>query len=138
MDGLRFECQRGCTKCCETKGYVYITDDDLARISTYLKMKPEEFTVRFVYKTKHLRRLRKPGNGEQCRFLKDGGCSIHAVKPVQCRLYPFWPELVEYRDLWNDEATRCPGIGKGKLVQIGTALEVAEEMKTAYPGVYGD
>ena len=138
MDGLRFECQRGCTKCCEISGYVYLTEDDLTRISAHLKMSPADFTVQFVYKTKHLRRLRKPGKGDQCRFLKDGGCSIHSVKPAQWRLYPFWPEFVEYRELWDDEATRCPGIGKGRLVQIGEALEIAEEMKTAYPSVYAD
>jgi hypothetical protein len=57
---------------------------------------------------------------------------------VQCRLYPFWPELVEYRDVWEHEARKCPGIGQGPLVQIGTALEISAEMKTAYPWSYGE
>jgi hypothetical protein len=58
------------------------------------------------------------------------------VKPVQCRLYPFWPELVENRANWEAERTMCPGIGKGGLVQIGAACETAAEMKTAYPAMY--
>jgi len=30
----------------------------------------------------------------------------------------------------------CPGIGKGALIQITTAVEVANEMRTAYPDTY--
>jgi hypothetical protein len=55
---------------------------------------------------------------------------------VQCRLYPFWPELVESRAAWKEEAKLCPGIGKGDLIQIGAALETADEMKRAYPSMY--
>ena len=134
---LQFECQRGCTKCCEVQGYVYITEDDLQRIAKYLRMAAADFEAQYVFRTKHLLRLRKPGGGKTCGFLKDGGCSIHAVKPVQCKVYPFWPEMVEDRDVWNDEATRCPGIGKGPLIQIGDAMEKADGMKKAYPGIYG-
>jgi Fe-S-cluster containining protein len=58
------------------------------------------------------------------------------VKPTQCRLYPFWPELVENRAVWDSAAKYCPGVGKGELVQIGTACEIAGEMKQAYPALY--
>lgn len=132
---IRFACQPGCTSCCETEGYVYLTEKDLLRIAKYLKLAPIEFETKYVYRTKHLLRLRKP-RGSQCHFLKDGGCGIHPVNPVQCRLYPFWPELVEKPSVWRKEGKRCPGIGKGDLIQIGDALEKAEGMKTAYPGIY--
>jgi len=79
--------------------------------------------------------LRKPKTS-QCHFLTENGCSVHPVKPVQCRLYPFWPELVENRANWQAERAMCPGIGKGELVQIGVACEIAAEMKMAYPAVY--
>ena len=72
----------------------------------------------------------------QCHFLNSEGCSIHPAKPTQCRLYPFWPELVENRKAWNAEKRDCPGVGKGQLVQIGTACETAGEMKRAYPSLY--
>jgi Fe-S-cluster containining protein len=135
-DGLRFECQPGCIKCCDTTGFVYITENDLARLAEFTGMSAAEFEAKYVYRTKHLLRLRKPRD-KQCPFLLEGGCSVHPVKPVQCRLYPFWPELVAYRDIWDHEGERkCPGIGKGELIQIGTAVEMAQEMKTAYPGFY--
>lgn len=135
--GYRFACQSGCTNCCQTKGYVYITELDLQRIAKYLKMQPAEFEEQFVYRTRHLLRLRKP-RGSQCHFLGGGGCKIHPVNPVQCRLYPFWPELVEKPGVWRREAKRCPGIGKGELIQIGDAVERAEEMRTSYPGIYDE
>jgi uncharacterized protein len=79
---LQFECQPGCTKCCEVSGYVYLTEKDLTRIAKYVRMMEAEFEAKYVYRTKHLLRLRKPGRGKQCHFLKDGGCSIHPVNPV--------------------------------------------------------
>lgn len=106
------------------------------RIAAFVGLPVAEFEARYIYRTKHLRRLRKP-KGSQCRFLRPDGCSIHPVKPVQCRLFPFWPELVADRSLWQDAGRRCPGIGQGDLIQIGTAIEVASEMERAYPTMYG-
>jgi Fe-S-cluster containining protein len=132
---LRFSCQPGCTKCCETVGYVYFTDDDIARAADFLGLTAAEFEQRYIYRTRYLRRMLKPKTA-QCHFLREGGCSIHPVKPVQCRVYPFWPEMVEDRRAWRREARVCPGIGTGDLIQIGDALEVASEMRTAYPAMY--
>ncbi|MEZ5351130.1 MAG: YkgJ family cysteine cluster protein [Bryobacteraceae bacterium] len=133
---LRFSCQPGCTKCCDTHGYVYLTEQDLNNAAAFVGMKPRAFEKRYVYRTTHLRRLRKPPD-RQCPFLEPGkGCMIHPVKPTQCRLFPFWPELVEDRRAWHYAGFKCPGIGKGELIQIGTAMEVAAEMKQAYPTQY--
>lgn len=132
---LRFACQPGCTRCCEVKGYVYLTEDDIVRAAEFLNMTPGAFEAKYVIRYRHLLRFRKP-RGAQCHFLRDGGCGIHPVKPVQCRLYPFWPELVENHPAWIREKRECPGIGKGDLVQIGTACEIASEMKRAYPSMY--
>ena len=135
MTGIRFECQPGCTNCCTQQGFVYLTEDDLVRIARFIGMRPAEFERRYVYRTKKLRRLRVP-RVSQCPFLLDGGCSIHPVKPVQCRIFPFWPELVDDKREWRKTAAWCPGIGKGKLVQIETARAQAAEMRAAYPSMY--
>ena len=132
---LRFSCQPGCTRCCETRGYVYVTERDVLRMAEYCGKGQAEFEREYIVRYRHVLRLRKP-RGAQCYFLRDGGCSIHPVKPTQCRLYPFWPELVENRTAWQIEQMRCPGIGQGALVQIGVACETASEMKTAYPKSY--
>src|SRR4051794_35936314 len=135
MDGLRFQCVPGCTNCCRVQGWVYITEDDLSRAAAYVKLPVAEFEAKYVVRTKNTLRLRKP-QGAQCHFLRDNGCSIHPVKPVQCRLFPFWPELVENRADWDEAGKNCPGIGGGPLIQIGRAMEVASEMRTAYPSHY--
>lgn len=135
MSALRFACQQGCTRCCEVKGFVYLSEADVQRAAAYLKLTPAEFEERYTIRFRHVIRLRKPLDA-QCHFLTEAGCSIHSVKPTQCRLYPFWPELVEDVSGWKEAGKTCPGIGKGELVQIGTACEIADEMRSAYPHMY--
>lgn len=132
---LQFTCVRGCTKCCEQKGWVYLSEDDLQNAARFLKMTASAFEKKYVYRTRHRMRLRKPPRS-QCHFLQSDGCSIHPAKPTQCRLFPFWPELVENRSEWRKTSRYCPGIGQGELIQIGTALETAHQMRTAYPAMY--
>lgn len=134
---IRFECQSGCRKCCEVSGYVYMTEEDVTNAARFLGLSQADFEATYIYRTRHMRRIRKPrGKAKQCPFLDAGGCGIHPVKPVQCRLFPFWPELVESQRDWRRTAKWCPGIGQGELIQIGTALEMAHEMREKYPETY--
>src|SRR5579863_5805069 len=130
--GLRFACQPGCTACCEQQGFVYLTESDLVRAAKFLDMRPADFERRYVYRTARRMRLRVPRDA-QCYFLRDGGCSIHPAKPTQCRIFPFWPELVESRREWQKTAQYCPGMGQGPLIQIASAREQAQEMREGYP-----
>jgi hypothetical protein len=134
-EGLRFECQPGCTACCEQRGFVYLTEDDVPRVAHFLGMTPAAFERKYVYRTKNRRRLRVPRDS-QCTFLRDGGCSIHPAKPTQCRIFPFWPELLESRREWRKTAGYCPGMGKGPLIEIEVAREQAAEMRAGYPEMY--
>jgi len=132
---MRFECQPGCTKCCEQQGFVYLTEEDIPRLAAYLGMTSSAFEQRYVFRTRRLRRLRVPRHA-QCEFLKDGGCSVHPAKPLQCAAFPFWPELLESKRNWKKAGDYCPGIDKGELVQIQLAREVAENMRTAHSALY--
>jgi Fe-S-cluster containining protein len=134
-EALRFECQSGCTACCEQKGFVYLSDDDILRAAAYLRMTPAEFERKYVYRTARRARLRVPA-AANCHFLFEGGCSIHAAKPTQCRVFPFWPELLESRREWRKTARYCPGIDKGPLIQIDAARAQAREMREACPALY--
>ena len=132
---MRFECQPGCSACCEQQGFVYLSEEDVDRIAVFLKLTKLEFERRYIYRTKNLIRFRVP-RASQCYFLESNRCSIHSVKPVQCRAFPFWPEMVESRREWKETAKYCPGIGKGDLIQIETAQSAANEMRSAYPTLY--
>ncbi len=134
-EGLRFACQPGCTACCTQTGFVYLTEADAERIAQYLGLSAPAFEKRYCYRTRRQLRLRVPREA-QCHFLREGGCSIHAVKPTQCRIFPFWPELVARRAEWRKTARYCPGIGQGPLVQIESARAQAQEMREAYPWMY--
>ncbi len=70
------------------KGFVYLTEADAERIAEYLGLSARAFAKRYCYRTRRQLRLRVPREA-QCHFLRDGGCSIHAVKPTQCRIFPF-------------------------------------------------
>src|SRR5579871_4670802 len=132
---LRFECQPGCTACCRQRGFVYLSEQDLERAAAFVGLSPAEFERRYVYRTRRRLRLRTPRDS-RCHFLQDDGCSIHPAKPTQCRIFPFWPELVESRRQWQKTAHYCPGMGKGPLIQIQAAEAQAREMREAYPEMY--
>jgi uncharacterized protein len=42
------------------------------------------------------------------------------VRPRQCRTYPWWPELVEKKRDWTEEAQRCEGMNRGTHVPLST------------------
>lgn len=111
---IRFECQKGCIQCCTRPGWVYFDKEDVQNAAAFLGLPPSTFKTRY--------RLRPfgPGNwemevGEQqpCPFLNEQGCSIHPVKPKQCRTFPFWGENLRTRRDWNKTGEHCPGIGEG-------------------------
>lgn len=135
MNRLRFACQRGCVDCCDEPGFVYLTPEDLKRAAALLDLTPREFEKRFVYRTRHLLRLRKP-RGAQCPFLEADGCRIHAAKPTQCRAFPFWPEMIESGREWKKLARRCRGVGRGRLVPVEAVQRIANEMREGYPSMY--
>jgi len=59
------------------------------------------------------------GKAGACIFLDSRGqCEIYAVRPVQCRTYPFWPEVVGSAAAWRSEARRCEGINRGRVVSV--------------------
>ena len=52
--------------------------------------------------------------GQGCPFLDEGKCTVHAIRPEQCRTYPFWPEILTSPRDWKAESKYCEGIsGEG-------------------------
>ncbi len=114
IEPVRFECEKGCTNCCAKPGWVYFDKEDLTNAAEYLDIKVGEFKKQF--------QLEPMGYGhwemgvtenEPCPFLGKQGCSIHEVKPKQCRAFPFWEENLRTRKDWKKTGEHCPGIGEG-------------------------
>lgn len=111
--GLRFACRfPECCDCCSGKrgpGYVWVSRDEMATIAAHLGIGFDLFQAAYTRPVDSRFSLVEKPN-EDCIFLGDGGCSIYAVRPAQCRTYPFWEENLRNRAAWRLEAAHCPGI----------------------------
>lgn len=129
---LRFQCQPGCTNCCTQPGDVYLTPEDVPRIAAYLKLSPQEFQKRHCETTDGELKLIIPPD-KACQFLREGGCTIHEVKPLQCRTFPYWPEHVRNKRSWQRLSRFCPGIGVGPVLPKEEVRQQAQECYESFP-----
>lgn len=128
-DGLRFQCQM-CRYCCSSEpGFVYLSDKEIEAEAAYLGLNRDEFMkiyCRLVdFGEYYLVSLREKSNYD-CIFLTENGCSVYPVRPHQCSQYPFWKNIMESREAWENEKQYCPGIGKGDLIP---KKEIEKRMK---------
>lgn len=69
---------------------------------------------------------------KDCAFLTDTGtgkgCAVYPVRPNQCRTWPFWDYNLDDPDDWNEAATGCPGINRGKLYTF-QEIEILRKQK---------
>jgi len=125
---LHFSCTR-CGRCCTGgPGYhVYFTRSEAEAICAHLGLTWKWF------RRHYLKRLDDAGlvaadNAGACIFLDAGGrCRNYAVRPSQCRTYPFWPELVNSEAAWRREARRCEGIDSGNVVSVSRIRKAVRE-----------
>ncbi len=117
-DGLRFGCTR-CSRCCRhTPGYVFLSARDITRLARAMGVSAEEFRGRWCRRVQtgiatRLSLTEKPNL--DCALWENDGCSVYAVRPLQCRSFPFWSANLVDRGAWDLQAAQCPGIGHGKL-----------------------
>ncbi|MDH5191072.1 MAG: YkgJ family cysteine cluster protein [Gammaproteobacteria bacterium] len=118
---LRFECT-GCGDCCRgnpAQYYIYASSRELGKIQRFLDISEAWFRRRYLVRLDTSSfgiRMMPAGH---CSFLDGSGkCRIYSVRPVQCRTYPWWPEIVETRAGWRNEAKRCEGINQGVVVPL--------------------
>jgi len=110
---VQFKCQDCCSNCCKTGGVVLISEEDVTKISKYLKISRDEFYKKFT-KEEGKKIYLIDREIDDCIFLKNDKCSIYPVRPIQCKTFPFWPQNVKSEKRWNMVMNECPGIGEGK------------------------
>jgi hypothetical protein len=119
---LHFSCTQ-CGKCCLTGGdyYVFLTDTESEAIRQRLQLSHSWFRRRYLARLEEGDLVLASGEDDRCIFLDgDGQCRVCSVRPLQCRTYPFWPELAGSARAWNNEARRCEGINRGKAIPVVT------------------
>ncbi|MGQ0553058.1 MAG: YkgJ family cysteine cluster protein [Planctomycetota bacterium] len=129
--GLRFECT-ACGKCCLNHGdgyeYVFSTRRERAAIAASLDLNLAQFETRFTERVGGDLSFKSRDGG--CIFLEGGRCSIYALRPSQCRTFPFWPELLRSEAVWNkDVAAFCPGVGQGPVHNLAAIQETARQAR---------
>jgi len=127
-DGLRFTCA-GCGQCCTGKpGFVWVGNDEINLIATYLKMEPAEFRAKYTTNTHGGYSLIEKSNYD-CILLVKRKCSVYEVRPRQCRTWPFWRQNLYSPQVWEGEARGCQGMGKGKLYKLKEIEEIVKGEK---------
>ena len=131
LKGVRFECTN-CGACCTgAPGRVRVSREELERIAAHLGERVDaEALPDWAGDECGELRLRERENGD-CVFYVENRCSIHAVKPGQCRRYPFWFRNVRSEAAWEKTCADCPGIGEGPEIEPEAIFRsVAEDVDT--------
>jgi len=117
---LRFSCT-GCGACCcgGDGYYVYLDPREAEHIRRHLGLGAVWFRRRYLRRTAEGELILNQDGADRCVFLTaDNRCGIYSARPVQCRTYPFWPEIMRSRAAWRREALRCEGIDQGAVVPL--------------------
>jgi uncharacterized protein len=115
-DGLRFTCTQ-CGDCCTgVPGFVWVNDEELAAIAEYRGETVEEVRGLYTRLADRGRTLREKGDGDCVFYDRDKGCTVYAVRPRQCRTWPFWESNVATPERWQHTCSICPGSGHGELI----------------------
>ncbi len=114
----RFECQPDCANCCRFEGgFVYLSDREAEAIGEFLNLSKDDF-LNFYTRSIDDEICLIESDSDSCIFLEDNCCTIYAVRPRQCRAYPFWPQNMKSLKQWRSMAGECPGIGRGRVYSV--------------------
>lgn len=126
--GLYFECL-GCGRCCRGEpGGIFLLKETEALMASRLGLDIGSFRLRFVTGRWRYPSLKERSCDGACLLLGDEQrCSMYDCRPVQCRTWPFWPEVLESVESWEEASQRCPGINRGTLWSFGEIATVLAE-----------
>jgi Fe-S-cluster containining protein len=107
--GLSFKCT-GCGKCCgKEPGFVWLTEEDIKKASSYLNLSRTDFLNKYArYVSGRYSLIEKPNY--DCVFLKENRCTIYTSRPKQCREFPFWNDNISSKEAWEEASIHCEGI----------------------------
>jgi Fe-S-cluster containining protein len=125
-NGLRFTCTQ-CGDCCTgEEGFVWVDEEEIARLARRLQMDASEFEKRYLRRVARGVSLRERDDGA-CVFWRRGeGCTVYSDRPRQCRSWPFWNSNISTPADWRRTTQICPGAGVGRIF---TAEEILEQSR---------
>jgi uncharacterized protein len=123
-DGLRFKCTE-CGQCCTgSPGYTWVSVKEVEEISEHLKIPIADFARKYLRIVDGKIALLEDPVNYDCIFLRDKKCSIYAIRPKQCRTFPWWPKNLKSKADWQEAARYCEGISMdAPVVAVGIIQE---------------
>jgi len=109
-----------CANCCKSISPI-LRDKDIERLSRHLKIRPSEFTEKYLVLDKDNDYV---FHTQPCPFLMpDNYCSVYDVRPKACSEYPHTCQsnFISRLDLTIKNSFYCPGI-----------IEIIEELKKSW------
>jgi len=131
--GLKFTCKR-CSTCCRyDAGFVFLSESDLDKLTSEMKMNRNNFIDMYCRwikdkNGKDVLSLREKPN-KDC-ILWDRGCIVYIQRPLQCKTFPFWDSVVSSRAAWNMAASGCPGMNYGEI-HSGKSIDEYIQMRNS-------
>jgi len=131
IEGRRFSCTQ-CGNCCIKDGLVYVTEQEIVAMAAHLDIEVHTFWENYGvhYDKRSDQPVLEAKDGRGCPLLTpERQCSVHPVKPLQCRSFPFWEDLIADKDEWAHAREDCPGmdIKDGRLYSRAEILKIRDE-----------
>ena len=122
-DMVKADCQdcKGCCDCCKGMGDSVILDPyDVCRLARGLGRNPADLIGTVlelgVSDGNILPHLRMQGREERCVFLnEEGRCSVHAIRPGFCRLFPLGRYYTEENFKYIIQIHECAKKNRSKI-----------------------
>lgn len=110
-NGLRFKCTE-CGKCCTgSPGFVWLEEEDITRLTKRLNISREIFLKQYTRQIQGRYSLIEHPKNYDCIFLKEKKtCRVYEDRPKQCQTFPFWKEVLESKEAWEQTKRQCEGI----------------------------
>ena len=106
-----FDCVPGCHDCC---GPVTTSPEEMSRL-------PRKTAAEQDAAMEEL----------NCVHLGPNGCTVYEARPVQCRTFPFWADMIGKKG-WTAEAREiCEGVGHGPVQPVAKVEALIREMQEA-------
>jgi hypothetical protein len=118
-----FKC-RQCGACCQGYGGTYLADHDIKLISHFIDSNPKRFVDEFCSLSGNRPVLAQREDG-YCIFW-DQLCTIHPVKPLMCRKWPFLESILVDVNNWQIMSDLCPGIQTD--IAVDTLEKIVKQM----------
>jgi Fe-S-cluster containining protein len=99
-----------------------LTEAELNTIAEHYHETPGELIRKYYMTWKNKIYILPVREGRSCPFLsklRGAGapisCTIYDIRPMHCRTYPAWDNILRTEADWNEQGKFCPGINKGPV-----------------------